>query len=81
MLYRTAFGKRIGYQRRFEDGEHPQEDWNLWNKMLEQKATVASLKEGLLFYRRHRENHLKYQIGERPAQPHSLEQEDAALTA
>jgi glycosyltransferase involved in cell wall biosynthesis len=81
MLYRTAFGKRIGYQRRFEDGEHPQEDWNLWNKMLEQKATVASLKEGLLFYRRHRENHLKYQIGERPAQPHSLEQQDVALTA
>ena len=61
MLYRTAFGQRIGYQRRFEDGEHPQEDWNLWDKMLEQQATVASLKEGLLFYRRHRENHLKYQ--------------------
>jgi hypothetical protein len=28
--------------------------------MLEQGATVASLKEGLLFYRRHRENFLKY---------------------
>lgn len=59
MMYRTDFGQRVGYQRRFEHG-HPQEDWNLWDKMLEQGATVASLKEGLLFYRRHRENFLKY---------------------
>jgi len=28
--------------------------------MLEQGASVASIKEGLLFYRRHRENFLKY---------------------
>jgi glycosyltransferase involved in cell wall biosynthesis len=60
MMYRTAFGQRIGYQKRFVDGTHPQEDWNLWDKMLEQGATVSSLKEGLLFYRRHRENFLKY---------------------
>ena len=60
MLYRTAFGQKIGYQKRYEDGIHPQEDWNLWDKMIEQDATVASLKEGLLFYRRHRENFLKY---------------------
>jgi glycosyltransferase involved in cell wall biosynthesis len=60
MLYRTAFGQKIGYQKKHEDGVHPQEDWNLWDKMLEQGATVASLKEGLLFYRRHRENFLKY---------------------
>ncbi len=59
MMYRTDFGQRVGYQRRFDHG-HPQEDWNLWDKMLEQGATVASLKEGLLFYRRHRENFLKY---------------------
>jgi glycosyltransferase involved in cell wall biosynthesis len=60
MMYRTAFGREVGYQRRFEDGAHPQEDWNLWDKMIEQGATVTSLKEGLLFYRRHRENFLKY---------------------
>lgn len=59
MMYRTEFGQRVGYERRFDHG-HPQEDWNLWDKMLEQGATVASLKEGLLFYRRHRENFLKY---------------------
>jgi glycosyltransferase involved in cell wall biosynthesis len=60
MMYRTAFGQKIGYKKKDEDGVHPQEDWNLWDKMLEQGATVASLKEGLLFYRRHRENFLKY---------------------
>jgi len=60
MMYRTAFGQKIGYKKRYEDGIHPQEDWNLWDKMLEQGATVNSLKEGLLFYRRHRENFLKY---------------------
>jgi len=60
MMYRTAFGQRIGYKKRYEDGVHPQEDWNLWDKMLEQGATVTSIKEGLLFYRRHRENFLKY---------------------
>ena len=60
MMYRTALGKKIGYKKRYENGVHPQEDWNLWDKMLQQGATVASLKEGLLFYRRHRENFLKY---------------------
>jgi glycosyltransferase involved in cell wall biosynthesis len=60
MMYRTALGQKIGYKKRYEDGNHPQEDWNLWDKMLEKGATVASLKEGLLFYRRHRENFLKY---------------------
>jgi len=60
MMYRTSFGQKIGYKKRYEDGAHPQEDWNLWDKMIEQGATVASIKEGLLFYRRHRENFLKY---------------------
>ena len=60
MMYRTALGKKIGYKKRYENGVHPQEDWNLWDKMLQQGATVASIKEGLLFYRRHRENFLKY---------------------
>ena len=60
MLYRTDFGQKFGYKKRYEDGLHPQEDWNLWDKMLEQGATVASIKEGLLYYRRHKENFLKY---------------------
>jgi len=60
MMYRTSFGQKIGYKKRYENGIHPQEDWSLWDKMLEQGASVASIKEGLLFYRRHRENFLKY---------------------
>ena len=60
MMYRTTLGQKIGYKKRHEHGVHPQEDWNLWDQMLQQGATVASLKEGLLFYRRHRENFLKY---------------------
>lgn len=60
MMYRTSFGQKIGYKKRYEDGLHPQEDWNLWDKMIDQGAAVANLKEGLLFYRRHRENFLKY---------------------
>ena len=60
MMYRTTFAQKIGYKKRYEDGFHPQEDWHLWDKMIEQGASVASIKEGLLFYRRHRENFLKY---------------------
>ena len=60
MMYRTSFGQKIGYKKRYKDGVHPQEDWNLWDKMIDQSAAVANLKEGLLFYRRHRENFLKY---------------------
>ncbi len=75
MMYRTVFGQKIGYKKRYEDGVHPQEDWNLWDKMLEQGATVTSLKEGLLFYRRHRENFLKY--AQEVLQPIELEESSA----
>lgn len=60
MMYRTALGKQIGYQKRFVERSNPQEDWNLWDKMQEQGASVSSIQEGLLYYRRHRENFLKY---------------------
>jgi len=60
MMYRTALGKQIGYQKRFTNRANPQEDWNLWDKMREKGASVSSIQEGLLYYRRHRENFLKY---------------------
>jgi Glycosyl transferase family 2 len=60
MMYRTTVGKQVGYQKKHVDGTHPQEDWSLWDNMLALGATVSSIKEGLLYYRRHRENHLKY---------------------
>ena len=34
MMYRTAKGQKVGYKRRYTHGRHPQEDWNLWDKML-----------------------------------------------
>ncbi len=40
--------------------------------MLEQGATVASIKEGLLFYRRHKENFLKYPHAPLPLQEQDL---------
>lgn len=60
MMYRTALGQQIGYQKRIAERANPQEDWNLWDKMQEQGASVSSIQEGLLYYRRHRENFLKY---------------------
>jgi glycosyltransferase involved in cell wall biosynthesis len=64
MMYRTALGKQIGYQKRFAERANPQEDWNLWDKMREQGASVSSIQEGLLYYRRHRENFLKYGVAD-----------------
>jgi len=58
MMYRTALAKKIGYRK--NDVNHPQEDWNLWDQMLKHEATVSSINQGLLYYRRHRENFLKY---------------------
>jgi glycosyltransferase involved in cell wall biosynthesis len=68
MMYRTKFGQRVRYENRFTDTmSHPQEDWRLWDKMLASGASVSSIPQGLLFYRRHRENFLKYQSARQPA--------------
>jgi glycosyltransferase involved in cell wall biosynthesis len=61
MMYRTSLGKNVKYEKRFTcTTSHPQEDWRLWEQMLANGATVSSIDQGLLFYRRHRENFLKY---------------------
>lgn len=62
MLYRTALGKQIGYKPRIQNSPYPEEDWNLWSGMRANGATVSHISQGLLFYRRHRENFLKYSI-------------------
>jgi hypothetical protein len=54
---------------------------SIYTKSCTPSATVASLKEGLLFYRRHRENHLKYQSAGLPAQQPAHERQDTAMTA
>ena len=61
MMYRTSLGKRVKYEKRFPGTtSHSQEDWRLWEMLLADGASVSSIAEGLLFYRRHRENFLKY---------------------
>jgi len=60
MMYRTSFGKRVGYKKYRDEVSQPEEDWYLWEEMLKLGATVSYIPEGLLYYRRHKENHLKY---------------------
>jgi glycosyltransferase involved in cell wall biosynthesis len=60
MLYRTKLGQSIGYRKRKEDSSYTEEDWNLWNKMVDNGASVSYIPKPLLYYRRHRENFLKY---------------------
>ena len=60
MLYRTKLGQEIGYRKRVENSTHTEEDWNLWNEMLKRNARVVRVPQAFLYYRRHRENFLKY---------------------
>lgn len=60
IMYRTAFGKRVGYKKYRQDVSQPEEDWYIWTEMIKLGATVSYIPEGLLYYRRHKENHLKY---------------------
>lgn len=55
MLYRTSFGQAAGYAQR-EGGTNTEEDWVLWDRMLELGAQRVHIPEPLLYYRRHREN-------------------------
>jgi glycosyltransferase involved in cell wall biosynthesis len=60
MLYRTKLGQEIGYEARTFSGNQPNEDWHLWQQMRKRGATLAYHNQALLYYRRHRENFLKY---------------------
>jgi hypothetical protein len=60
MLYRTKLGQKVGYKKMRQNVEQTEEDWNLWNQMIKNGATVSYLGQALLYYRRHRENFLKY---------------------
>jgi glycosyltransferase involved in cell wall biosynthesis len=60
MLYRTKLGQEIGYKKRDENSTHTEEDWNMWNEMVKRNAKIARIPQAFLYYRRHRENFLKY---------------------
>jgi glycosyltransferase involved in cell wall biosynthesis len=64
MLYRTKLAKSVGGYKPSIDKireDHPEEDFSLYNRMIMLDGTsVGYVPEGLLFYRRHKENFLKY---------------------
>jgi glycosyltransferase involved in cell wall biosynthesis len=56
MLYNARLAKQFGYRKRERDNSHTEEDWYLWDRMIDAGATVSHVAQGLLFYRKHREN-------------------------
>ena len=58
IMYRTSFGQAAGYAAK-AGHQNACEDWELWDRMLANGATVTHLNEPLLYYRRHRENFIK----------------------
>ena len=57
MLYNANIAKSVGYAA--SGGSNSEEDLVLWQRMLGAGATVSHINEGLLYYRRHRENFIK----------------------
>lgn len=55
MLYKTELAQQFGYTKR-EGVENTEEDWSLWDNMITAGATVSHVPQGLLYYRKHREN-------------------------
>lgn len=56
MLYNTKLAQRFGYKKRDAITDHTEEDWRLWDCMVNAGATVSHVPQGLLYYRKHREN-------------------------
>jgi hypothetical protein len=57
MLYNANIAKSVGYAA--SGGHNSEEDLVLWERMQGAGATVSHVSEGLLYYRRHRENFIK----------------------
>lgn len=60
MLYNTNLAKKVGGYAINPGGVNSEEDWVLWNRMVSAKATISHVNEGLLYYRRHNENFIKF---------------------
>ena len=58
MLYLTELGKKAGYKA--SGNAKSEEDECMWNKLKNMGATISHVPEGLLYYRRHKENFYKY---------------------
>jgi glycosyltransferase involved in cell wall biosynthesis len=55
MLYNTKMAKEVGGYAA-SGGPNSEEDLVLWRRMTDKGATVSHIEEGLLYYRRHKEN-------------------------
>lgn len=60
ILYNVKMAKKIGYKELKKGRIYTTEDLRLWNGLIELGASVHYEKEGLLYYRRHKENFNKY---------------------
>lgn len=60
ILYKVDLAKKIGYKKYKEGHRYSTEDLRLWNGFVELGAKIAYVEEGLLMYRRHKENFNKY---------------------
>jgi glycosyltransferase involved in cell wall biosynthesis len=60
MLYNTTLAKKVGGYAKGTSAYNTEEDMVLWQRMLKAGATVSHVPQGLLYYRRHRENFFKY---------------------
>jgi glycosyltransferase involved in cell wall biosynthesis len=63
MLYRVSVARMVGGYARSGNPRYTGEDKVLWNRMRAAGATVLHVPEGLLYYRRHRQNFFKYEKG------------------
>lgn len=57
MLYNTKLAQSIGYHG--TGGKNSEEDLYLYRQMVKRKAKIHWVVDGLLYYRRHRENFIK----------------------
>jgi hypothetical protein len=61
MLYKVSLAKSVGGYTKLNNWSHQtQEDFSLWNKMINAGAKVRHINEAFLYYRHHRENYNKY---------------------
>lgn len=55
-LYNVKLAREVGGYEANPKGNHTEEDWMLWRKMIRAGATYFLVREPLLYYRRHKNN-------------------------
>ena len=61
MMYKVSKAKEVGgYEKHRPNGIRTDEDYALWEKLNNVKATIHYVNDSFLYYRRHKENYNKY---------------------